>query len=298
MSLQNHFGLLGLALVLAAPAAAHGTTHPFGIELRLPAALADLRPVLFAQAVTPPDASAPASPDGEAAPRPRPAASELDATPTQGGSTEPAASPEAAAASPAASAGESDGKEGESGEKNNEDTPAAKQPSKSGQAGSLDFDLLGTAAPQAQIDGDRLRLRRTMLSAHQGMGLVLVGLQLATTVVGQLNYNDKFGGANTGKYQKTHAILAYSDVGLFLSTGLVAMLAPKAAQEREGFDRITLHKVAMFTAATGMASEAVLGIVTASREGYQNQKSIGTAHLVIGYVTLAAIITGVSAIVF
>jgi hypothetical protein len=174
----------------------------------------------------------------------------------------------------------------------------AERSTKSGQAGSLDFDLLGTAAPQAQVDGGRLRLRRTMLTAHQGMGLALVGLQLATTVVGQLNYSDKFGGANTGKYEKTHSILAYSDLGLFVSTGLMAMLAPKGVQEQEGFDRISLHKVAMFTAATGMASEAVLGMVTASREGYLNQKSIGTAHLVIGYVTLAAIITGVSAIVF
>jgi hypothetical protein len=174
----------------------------------------------------------------------------------------------------------------------------AKKSSKSGQAGSLDFDLLGTAAPQAQVDGGRLRLRRTMLTVHQGMGLALVGLQLATTVVGQLNYSDKFGGANTGKYEQPHAVLAFADLGLFLGTGLVAMLAPKPVQQQEGFDRISLHKVAMFTAATGMASEAVLGMVTASREGYFNQKSIGTAHLVIGYVTLAAIITGVSAIVF
>lgn len=264
MSFQTRLAPIGLALALALPGAAHGSVHSFGLELRPPAALVDLQPTLITQAVARSDEGA------------------ADAPPaTKSDDAKKADAPKSDDAQKA-------------------DAPKSdKRPSKSGQAGSLDFDLLGTAAaPATQVDSGRLRLRRTMLTAHQGMGLALVGLQLATTVVGQLNYSDKFG-ANTEKYKQPHAVLAYADLGVFAGTGLLALLAPKPIQEdREGFDRISLHKVAMFTAATGMATQAVLGIVTTSREGYLNQKSIGTAHLVIGYVTLAAIVTGVSAIVF
>jgi hypothetical protein len=54
----------------------------------------------------------------------------------------------------------------------------------------------------------------------------------------------------------------------------------------------------MFTAAAGMIAQGVLGVVTRDREGYLNQERFGTAHLVIGYATLAAMATGVGALVF
>ena len=40
-----------------------------------------------------------------------------------------------------------------------------------------------------------------MLNLHQGLGLGLLGLQVASTTTGQLNYNDRFGTANTAKFQ-------------------------------------------------------------------------------------------------
>src|SRR5512137_857654 len=58
----------------------------------------------------------------------------------------------------------------------------------------LDFDLLGKAPPpKVQIDDAAMKQRASMLSLHQKLGLGMFGLQLATTVVGQLNYNDKYG---------------------------------------------------------------------------------------------------------
>jgi hypothetical protein len=166
-------------------------------------------------------------------------------------------------------------------------------------AGSLDFDLLGDApAPPPAADGGQLRLRRTMLTVHQSLGFGLVALQLGTTVLGQLNYSDKFAGSNTGKYETAHALTAYSTLGLFAATGLLALLAPKPIHRDGGFDRVTLHKIAMLTAAAGMVAQGVLGIATREREGFRDQQSAATAHLVIGYVTLGAVLTGVSALVF
>jgi hypothetical protein len=163
--------------------------------------------------------------------------------------------------------------------------------------GSLDFDLLGAPKEAPKVDDEALRRRRTLLNWHQGIGLGMVALDLATTVVGQLNYSDKFGGDNTARYTRPHAILAYSTLATFLAAGTLSILAPKPFASESGFDRATLHKIAMATAAVGMLAQGVLGIWTSSREGYLNQQSIGTVHLVIGYATLAAILTGVGAMV-
>lgn len=176
--------------------------------------------------------------------------------------------------------------------KEGEPAPASKP-----KPGSLDFDLLGAPAKAHEVDEGKLELRRTMLTVHQGVGLGMFGLQLATTVVGQLNYIDKFGGDDTNKYKQTHQILAYSTLAAFVATGALALLAPSPVKRDEGFDRVTLHKIAMFTAAGGMLAQGVLGIWTKDREGFQNQHGIATAHLVIGYVTLAAVATGIGALV-
>lgn len=165
--------------------------------------------------------------------------------------------------------------------------------------GSLDFDLLGEpTAPVPQVDQGALRLRRRMLLLHQGIGFGLGGLQLATTATGQLNYSDKFrGGPNTGRYELTHKIMSYSTLGVFAANGLIALFAPSPLRKYQ-WDRAMAHRISMGVATLGMAAQAGLGIYTASREGYLNQERIATTHLAIGYVTLAAVATGVGVLVF
>lgn len=164
----------------------------------------------------------------------------------------------------------------------------------------MDFDLLGAPKPPPPPpDVGALRLRRTMLTAHQGIGFGLIGLQLATTVVGQLNYSDRFhGGPSTGRYQLSHAALAYTTLGVFVVNGAIALLAPSPVKKPMKMDRVMLHRIGMFTAAAGMVAQGVTGIYTRQREGYLNQERLGTTHLAIGYVTLAAMAVGVGAIVF
>jgi hypothetical protein len=165
--------------------------------------------------------------------------------------------------------------------------------------GPLDFDLLAPPPPTAPAD-PALARRRTLLNWHQGAGIGLFALTVATVVVGQLNYNDRFAGRrpSTGNYIAPHALLATGTLVVFAGTGALALLAPAAPARRDRFDRISLHKLAMFTAAAGMAAEGALGIWTQQREGYLNQESVARAHLVLGYAVLAAITTGVGAIIF
>lgn len=164
---------------------------------------------------------------------------------------------------------------------------------------SLDFDLLGPPrAPQAGSDRAPQRARRLMLGLHQATGLGLLGLQLATTVVGQLNYDDRFGGPDTARYQAGHKILAYSTLGAFAVTGLVALLVPAPPLKKaHGFDRVTLHRLAMATATAGMLAQGVLGVATRNREGYLDQERLARTHLVVGYLTLSAVLVGVGAFV-
>lgn len=174
------------------------------------------------------------------------------------------------------------------------------KPSSGDAAGGLDFDLLGEGkAPPIPPEDRAMKRRRRVLGIHQTAGIGLFGLQLATTAVGQINYNDKFGDSNTGRYKVSHQVLAYSTLAVFAANGALALLAPDLSSKPDrGFDRVSLHKFSMFAAAAGMAAQAALGLYTASREGYENKQDFGRAHLIIGYATLAAVTTGVSALVF
>ncbi|HET6923441.1 MAG TPA: hypothetical protein VFI16_09855 [Anaeromyxobacteraceae bacterium] len=171
--------------------------------------------------------------------------------------------------------------------------PAADKP-------SLDFDLLGEARPPPQpFDARELRLRRAMLTVHQGIGFGLLGLQLATTVVGQLNYLDRFaGGPQTGRYRLAHQVLAYSTLGVFAVNGIIALLAPSPIKAPRKLDRIMVHRIALLVATAGMAAQAGLGIYTRERVGYLDQERLATAHLAVGYATLAAVLTGVAVLIF
>lgn len=177
---------------------------------------------------------------------------------------------------------------------------AATKSQLSGGGSSLDFDLLGDAPkPAAPADDPSLRTRRRMLNWHQGLGLGLLGLQVASTVTGQLNYSDKFGVDNTGRYKATHRGLVYANLAAFAVVGGIALFAPteRGAPPRP-FGRTTLHKIGMALATAGMLTQGYLGIRTARREGYLDKQDYGRAHLVVGYATLAAMGAAVGAIVF
>jgi hypothetical protein len=166
--------------------------------------------------------------------------------------------------------------------------------------GSLDFDLLGAAEPPPNApDPGAMRLRRKMLGAHQAVGMGLLALQLGTTGVGQLNYSDKFSnGPNTGRYQISHAALAYTNLAVFAVNGALALFAPSPVKKPMQMDRVMVHRISMATATAGMLAQAGLGIYTSSREGYLDQERNAQIHLALGYVTLAAMAVGVGALVF
>jgi hypothetical protein len=208
--------------------------------------------------------------------------------PAAGGDTKVAALPAAmagvgeAAAPPAASA------------------PATAQP----QADSMDFDLLPKEQPsdtahQLKLESE-VRIRRRMLQWHQALGIATTILMAGTVITGQLNYSDRYGGGtSTGRYEIWHTSFEAATVVSFTGDALLALFAPVPFPKHpKGVDTILIHKIAMFTTAAGFLAEIPLGIYTVSQEGHINQATFATTHLIIGYITAAALVAGVSALFF
>ncbi len=168
----------------------------------------------------------------------------------------------------------------------------------------LDFDLLPPAPKEATQEQkaieSKYHTRRTMLLLHQGFGIATTLGMIGTVVFGQLNYSDKFSGAaQSGQWELWPDGFETVTTVTFITAGLLGILAPDPfGKKSEGVDSITIHKYSMLAATLGIAAETVLGIITVAREGYIDQATLATTHLVIGYATAGALATGVTALFF
>jgi hypothetical protein len=172
-------------------------------------------------------------------------------------------------------------------------------------AGDMGFDLLGESKPRERSAEDlriehEVAVRRTMLTTHQVAGLTTLGLLATTSVMGQLSYMDRFSSnaPGTGRFERPHTILAGATVVGFAATGLLAMFAPVPYEKPLRVDTTLAHKLFMGGATLGMLAEAGLGIYTAGREGYGNQRQLAQIHQAIGFTTLGCMGAGAGAFVF
>lgn len=173
---------------------------------------------------------------------------------------------------------------------------------------SFDFDLLGDQPQQPlalvpdakKLEHERkVKLRRRVLTLHQGFGFTTLALLAVTLVVGQLNYLDKYGGGDlTGRYQPYHLTLAITSSAMFAATGSLALIAPNPFKKEYKADRAMLHKVMMALATAGMAAQLVMGPISSRLDGSLNQRNLALGHLVTGYATWAFMATGMLAFVF
>jgi hypothetical protein len=176
----------------------------------------------------------------------------------------------------------------------------------SSQTTDFNFDLIpekpqsAEAIAQQQAIERSQATRRSLLQWHQALGIATVAFTVGALITGQLNYSDKFGGgSNSGQYEIYHDVFDTLAVATFATAGILALAAPSPPTKPDrGVDTITIHKWAMIVAAAGIVTQLVLGIATASQEGHVDQATLATTHLVIGYVTGAALLTGVTVLFF
>jgi hypothetical protein len=171
-------------------------------------------------------------------------------------------------------------------------------------APALDFDLLeppaAAALPPDPAFARQVERRRSMLKLHQGLGIATWAALAATTVVGQLQFDDRFrGGGDTGKYRTPHKALVATSATLFTATGLLGLFAPEPYKKRQaGLDTATLHKVFMGVATAGMVAQVILGVTARSKAGTTQERDLAVAHQVIGYTTFGAMTAGAVVLFF
>ncbi len=155
-----------------------------------------------------------------------------------------------------------------------------------------------TLQRQKEIN-DQIKRRRFMLQAHQLAGFATLGSLAVAVTLGQLNYLDKYaGGGDSGRWITPHEVAAFTAAGIFAGTALLAVLAPNPTEKPLRLDTATLHKVGMTIAAVGYATQIVLGIVAARKEGKISQRDFALAHEIVGYGTLVATAGGFLVLTF
>jgi len=130
--------------------------------------------------------------------------------------------------------------------------------------------------------------RRWMLKTHQTLGIATWFLLGSAVVVGQLNYNQLYGGGGSNKWQTPHRWLVLSASAAFVATAAFAIFAPKPYARPLRFDTSLVHRLAAAGATLGMLTEVILGITTTNRANVGNQRNLRTlaqAHQIIGYST-------------
>lgn len=86
-----------------------------------------------------------------------------------------------------------------------------------------------------------LKVRRTMLVAHQVMGMLTLGGMVAQGIVGAKLYN--YSGTNYKGLKDTHEIIAAGvNIGYFSTAALSLFAPPKMLNERKGYSSIKLHR--------------------------------------------------------
>jgi hypothetical protein len=173
---------------------------------------------------------------------------------------------------------------------------AASAPAPSDKPAGLDFNFFGNApAPDADSAAksanisDLSKKRRHRLETHQLLGLGTWAFMAASCIIGQLNYNDLYGGGSgRGSYMMPHRLLVYSTTGLFTATGIYALLAPQPYKKPLKFDTGLVHRIAAIGATAGMLTEVVLGFVTARTADSGNGSGLkqkAQIHDAVGWAT-------------
>lgn len=183
-----------------------------------------------------------------------------------------------------------------------EDKPAEGQPAEAKPAEAkqpLDFDFFGdkpTGAGESAGESPDLaaereqqsQTRRWMLKTHQTLGITTWALMAATVTVGQLNYNQLYGGGGSNKWQGTHEILVLSTSVAFAATAAFAIFAPTPYKKPLHFDTGLIHRIAVIGATLGMVTEGLLGWWTthqANAGNPNNLRSMALTHQIVGYTT-------------
>src|SRR5437764_1254496 len=106
------------------------------------------------------------------------------------------------------------------------------------------------------------------------------------------------GGGYTRRWYDWHRYSAFTSAALFAGTGALALFAPSPLEKPMRLDTAMLHRIAMGVATAGLATQIVLGFVTAGKGGSLSQRDFALAHQIVGYSTFGASAVGFGVLLF
>lgn len=167
-------------------------------------------------------------------------------------------------------------------------------------------------APVEDVSGD-LRQREAIRPWHVAFGTATGIATYATTILGFLTYNDRygwtgdgadsgcgtgsaiFGAAACGEPPWSHLISASTAMTLFAVTFTLALFMPDpldvAGSGGEQGTLLTVHKVLRWGLLGLFVVQLALGLVTANLDDYDAQRGLAATHLALGVTTNVAMTT-------
>jgi hypothetical protein len=165
-----------------------------------------------------------------------------------------------------------------------------------------------------------LRRRAALTRVHRTLGITTFGALTVTTALGTLSAINqatafgpgecRAGGHPIGGFEfgcstltSLHQLSAFISVGLYATTGVFALAMPDPERASEGSDaratRLRLHRAVAWVHLAGMVLQPILGIISvnptvvgANGADATFVETMRTIHLSVGYVTWAALGTG------
>jgi len=149
--------------------------------------------------------------------------------------------------------------------------------------------------PESRIK--ELKVRRTMLRAHQVMGFVTLAGFVAQGIVGSKLY--KAQGEDYSRIKDTHEMLATAINITYTTTALLSLTAPpKIVGERKGLSSIKIHKYLGIAHIAGMIATNILASQVSEQRNLGDLLQVRRWHRAAAYTTFGAFAASIIVIKF
>ncbi len=159
------------------------------------------------------------------------------------------------------------------------------------------FRTMGIASPLTpESRKSELKLRRTMLVAHEVSGFVTLGLMVTTVYYGQKVLNE-FYTSNYRPLLSKHTQFVDATIATYSITALLSLLSPPPVIRRDEISTVSIHRALAWVHVTGMILTPIIAAIAKKGRGATDM-SVLRIHQISGYITTAAFAASMIVVTF
>jgi hypothetical protein len=149
------------------------------------------------------------------------------------------------------------------------------------------FRTMGIAAPLTpESRKSELKLRRTMLVAHEVSGFVTLGLMVTTVYYGQ-TLLDQYNTPDYRTLLNKHTQFVDATIATYSITALLSLLSPPPMIRRDEISTVSVHRALAWVHVTGMILTPIIAAIANKGRGATDMSTL-RIHQVSAYITTAA----------